>query len=345
MKRAAPPPNADEALLRACTDGDVDRAAEALARGAHLELEGRSLVLAATRGHARLFRWLLDRGAALAPGAPSFFEAIRHDQIAIATLCLDAGLNVDEPDPATSRLPLMTAVEAGAAKAVTLLLQRGAAVDAASLSDGGTAVHAVGRMPARAYTSGVATGIMSVLFGAAANVAATDALGQTLLHVACANDALPATMLEVLLSLDIVLDAKDSWGRTALWIAAHGSRLDLVPVLLGRGADPNVATTKDSPFAKRGTSVYDAARERGELKLLSVLRDAGARAHREESAPPGELDPFAEGSVVTHVRFGEGKVIGTEGAGAERKLTIAFEDGTKMLLAKFVVPSPAGGGS
>jgi len=345
MKRAEPPPSADEALLRACTDGDVDRAAEALARGAHLELEGKSLVLAATRGHARLFRWLLDRGATLPPGAPSFFAAITHDQIAIVALCLDAGLTVDQPDPTTGRLPLMTAAEAGAARVVALLLQRGAAVNAASLSDGSTAVHAASRMPARAYTSGVATGILSALFGAAANVAATDAEGQTLLHVACGNDALPAAMLEVLLSLDIVLDAKDSWGRTALWIAAHGSRLDLVTVLLARGADPNVATTKDSPFAKRGTSVYDAARERGELKLLSVLRDAGATPPREESVAPGELDPFADGSVVIHVRFGEGKVIATEGAGADRKLTIAFEDGTKMLLAEFVVPSSADSGS
>jgi len=118
-----------------------------------------------------------------------------------------------------------------------------------------------------------------------------------------------------------------------------------VTVLLARGADPNVATTKDSPFAKRGTSVYDAARERGELKLLSVLRDAGATPPREESVAPGELDPFADGSVVIHVRFGEGKVIATEGAGADRKLTIAFEDGTKMLLAEFVVPSSADSGS
>ncbi|HSO32369.1 MAG TPA: ankyrin repeat domain-containing protein, partial [Labilithrix sp.] len=257
--------------------------------------------------------------------------------------CLDAGLTVDQPDPTTDRAPLMTAVEAGAARVVTLLLQRGAAVDAASLSDGRTAVHAVGRMPARAYTSGVATGILSTLFGAGASTAATDAEGQTLLHVACGNDALPAAMLEVLLSLDIILDARDGWGRTALWIAAHGSRLDLATVLLARGADPNVVTTKDSPLAKRGTSVYDAARERGELKLLSVLRDAGATL-RDESVAPGELDPLGVGGVVTHVRFGEGKVIATEGAGAERKLTIAFEDGTKVLLAKFVAPSSAGSG-
>jgi len=337
MKR--PAPSANDALLRACTDGDVDRAAAALEAGANLELEGRSLVLTATRGHARLFRWLLDRGAALARGAPSFFAAIAHDQVSIVTLCLDAGLTVEEPDAVTGRSPLMSAVAAGAPRVVTLLLQRGAAVDAASLSDGGTAAHAVGRMPALAYGSGVSTGILSSLFEAGANVAATDAEGQTLLHVACANDALPAAMLEVLLSLDIVLDARDGWGRTALWIAASGSRLDLVTVLLSRGADPNVVTTKDSSLGRRGTSVYDAARQRGELKLLSVLRDAGANALRDDSVAPGRIDPFGVGGVVTHGRFGEGKVTSTEGAGADRKLTIEFEGEPKVLLAKFVVPS------
>ena len=275
MSRAAAPPGADEALLRACIDGDVKRAAEALALGAHLELAGSSLVVAATRGHARLFQWLLDRGAALLP--PPFFEAIRHDQTAIVTICLDAGLSVEGADPKTSHLPLFTAVEAAAARVVTLLLARGAAVDAASPGDGRAAIHAAARMPARAYTSGVATAILGGLFAAGVNAAATDAHGQTLLHEACRNAALPAEMLEVLLSLDVAVDARDEWGSTALWVAAHANRVDLVTVLVARGAAPNVETTKDSPLAKRGTSVYDAARERGDLKLLSVLRDAGAR--------------------------------------------------------------------
>ncbi len=288
MSPAEPLSSADEALTRACIDGDVARAAEALARGAHLELEGGSLVLAATRGHARLFRWLLDRGAALLPGAPSLFAAITHDQVGIVTLCLEAGLTVDEPDPTTGRLPLAVAVGAGAPRVVTLLLQRGAAVDAAAAADGKAAIHAVGRMPASAYTSGVATAIMSSLFEAGAKVDAVDAHGQTLLHEACGNSALPAAMLEVLLSLDIPIDARDRWGSTALWIACHGSRLDLATVLLARGADPNVVTTMDSALARRGTSVYDAARERGELKLLSVLRDAGATpVIQAKPAPPG----------------------------------------------------------
>lgn len=338
MTRAEPLSSADEALTRACIDGDVDRAAEALGRGAHLALGGTSLVLAATRGHARLFRWLLDRGAALPPGARPFFEAIAHDQVAIVTLCLEAGLTVDQPDPTTGRLPLTTAVGAGAARVVTLLLQRGAAIDAAAAGDGDAAVHAVGRMPARAYTSGVATAIMSSLFEAGAKVDVTDARGQTLLHAACANDALPAAMLEVLLSLDIPLEAKDAWGSTALWIAAHGSRLDLVTVLLARRADPNVVTTKDSPLARRGTSVYDAARERGQLKLLSVLRDAGATAGIAGSAAPGPVDPLGVGASVTHVRFGTGKVIAAEGAGPDRKLTVAFEDDTRVLQERFVAP-------
>lgn len=277
MSRAEPLSSADEALSRACIDGDVDRAAEALARGAHLELGGTSLVLAATRGHARLFRWLLERGADLPPGARAFFEAITHDQVGVVTLCLEAGLTVDDVDPSTGRLPLATAVGAGAAQVVTLLLRLGAAVDAAAPADGKAAVHAVARMPASAYAKGVATAIMSRLFEAGVKVAAVDAHGQTLLHEACGNGALPAAMLEVLLSLDIAIDARDTWGSTALWVAAHGSRIDLVTVLLARGADPNIVTTMDSPLARRGTSVYDAARERGELKLLSLLRDAGAK--------------------------------------------------------------------
>jgi ankyrin repeat protein len=296
-------------------------------------------VLAATRGHARLFRWLLDRGAALPPGAPSFFEAITHDQVGVVTLCLEAGLTLDQTDSATGRLPLTVAVGAGAARVVTLLLQRGAAVDAAAPGDGGTAVHAVGRMPAQAYASGVATAIMISLFEAGAKVDAVDAQGRTLLHEACGNAALPAGMLEVLLSLDIPLDARDMWGTTALWVAASGSRLDLVTVLLARGADPNVVTTADSPLARRGTSVYEAARERGELKLLSTLRDAGATTVAADSAAPGPLDPFGIGSVVTHARFGTGEVVATEGAGADRKLTIAFAGDTRVLHAKFVTPS------
>jgi hypothetical protein len=150
-------------------------------------------------------------------------------------------------------------------------------------------------------------------------------------------------MLQVLLSLDIPLDAKDMWGSTALWVAAHGSRLDLVTVLLARGADPNVVTSADSPLARRGTSVYEAARERGELKLLSTLRDAGAIAADTDSAAPGALDPFGVGSVVTHARFGTGEITAIEGAGPDRKLTIVFDGDTKVLQAKFVTPKPQAG--
>lgn len=54
---------------------------------------------------------------------------------------------------------------------------------------------------------------------------------------------------------------------------------------------------------------------------------------------PGE-DPFAVGRAVHHNTFGRGRIEARDGAGAQARLTIRFQDaGTKRVIARFVSPA------
>jgi ankyrin repeat protein len=128
---------------------------------------------------------------------------------------------------------------------------------------------------------------------------------------------------------------------TPLWHAAFANELAHVTYLLSRGADPNSRSTAASSLAPAGTSVYEAARKRGDFKRLATLRDVGALTAQQQAAEAesGSADPFAVGARVTHAKFGDGAILWSEGDADERKLTVHFADGTRVLLAKLLSPA------
>ena len=156
--------------------------------------------------------------------------------------------------------------------------------------------------------------------------------GATLFHLACASESAPESWLDHLAQLGARIDEPDAAGSTPLWAAAHAGRTARVVWLLAHGANPNARTTA-------GASVYESAAS--ELKLLAALRDAGAIVPASMKAPAvaQAADPFAVGATVRHPKFGVGEVVARDGVGEQLKLTIAFGDGKKVLLARFVSPA------
>lgn len=337
-------PAIQEALIHACMDGDVARVEQALASGAQLDYEAedsggiqRPLVLAATRGHVGLFRFLVARGADLARRTPSgetvLLEAAKHDQAEIVAICLEL-----DPSTALKNEALRCAVGSGSARTVRVLLDRGADPNARS-ETGRTAVHATAQMRPASYTSGDAARIVRALVDSGGDLHAATDDGDTVVHLACNSDFVSDAWLDQLRELGARIDDANAWGMTPLWTAARTNRTERVFWLLSRGADPNAKTTRDSAIAKAGVSVYEIARPRADLKLLAALRDAGAVVPASMRAAPPVVDPLRVGARVSHPKFGTGEIVAREGAGEQLKLTIAFADGKKVLLAKFVSPS------
>jgi ankyrin repeat protein len=238
----------------------------------------------------------------------------------------------------------MPAVSGGALAVVLHLLQQRAAPNAASQDAsfrGATALHFLGDHRSEAFAAGAASMIAESLVGAGANPAARDVHGQTVLHVAAKNPMVTPDFFDKILSFGLAVDELDAFGCTPLWHAAFANELGHVTYLLSRGADPNSRSTAASSLAPAGTSVYEAARKRGDFKLLAALRDAGALTAQQHAAEAesGSADPFAVGARVTHSKFGEGAILLSEGHADERKLTVHFADGTRVLLAKFLSPA------
>ncbi len=76
--------------------------------------------------------------------------------------------------------------------------------------------------------------------------------------------------LRSLLQAEVLIDAPDPLGRTALMLAASQGRIEAVDVLLAHGADPNLADAE-------GTTPLQAALAIHQPVIAAALRRAGAR--------------------------------------------------------------------
>src|SRR5262245_42124717 len=74
-----------------------------------------------------------------------------------------------------------------------------------------------------------------------------------------------------LLDEGVPVDAKSRYGATALSFASHKGQLEVVKLLLERGADPDV---KDRFY---GSTPLSWAAESGSLEIARLLVDRGAR--------------------------------------------------------------------
>ena len=105
-----------------------------------------------------------------------------------------------------------------------------------------------------------------------------DGEGLTALHYACAYDK--PKVLETIFNIaaDKIepIDAKDRYGWTPLYCAAHHGSQECVQILLEKGADPSVQN-------KAGKSSIHAAASRGRTAIMDMLLNAGASLNQQDN--------------------------------------------------------------
>lgn len=122
-------------------------------------------------------------------------------------------------------------------------------------------------------------------------------------------------------------------GRSVLHMLCRWGNVDGVRALLDRGADGKLVDAD-------GETPYDAVKHAwvdhrdAAAQLYDLLRERGFGPPPKVATPPAGT--WEAGTRVNHAKFGAGVVKAATGRGDDAKLTIAFPDGTKTLLGKFV---------
>lgn len=145
---------------------------------------------------------------------------------------------------------------------------------------------------------------------------------------ALAGDS-PTHLRRVVDNLDLA--RRDAEGRTPLHHAVTAGAVDLVREFLARGADPLARDAHGKLPHDRARDIWQDKRSES-LALLALL----------PGSPPPPAAPttaLTVGDRVLHDKFGPGSVLATTGTGDALKLTIAFTDAQRTLLARFVRPA------
>jgi ankyrin repeat protein len=306
--------NADVRLLEAILKGDRSAVRALLQSRVDVDTAqadgSTALIMAADLNDldvaALLVRARANVNAANEYGATALFVACSNGNVAMITLLLDAKAN---PNAAllSGETPLMTAVDNGHIDAVRTLLEHGADVNVKESSGGQTALMwAVAnrdpdmvkllvehRADARARSKGDFT---PLLF--AAQQGAVEA-GRALLRAGAdanesrSKDRLTALMIAaaggstefsaLLLENGADPNLSDANGYTALHYAALDTEAaDVVQTLLGRQANPNARTTRDSRanttsgVSLKGATPLFLAASRGNVAAARALLAGGA---------------------------------------------------------------------
>ena len=341
---AAPAGADDARLPDAARAGDHAAVARLLAGAVDVDaaaLDGTTaLHWAVYREDGELVRLLLDAGASPDAvnrnGATPLGLACATAGVALVTVLLDAG--ADPGLAPTGEAPLLTCARTGAAAAVRALLSRGADIDAADtwrgqtplmwaaaenhvpimnvLLEGGAAVEAASTGGFTALMFAVrqdARDAARLLLAAGADVDARAPNGQSLLRLALTNRHYPLATLLLARGADPI--ARDSQGNTALHdlvaarapqrrpqvpaavsegAALHATEsLDLMRLLLEAGADPNARTEPqprltdaraqagsrpaiDNLLNMGGATPYAAAARLADHEAMRLLAEHGA---------------------------------------------------------------------
>ena len=269
-----------------------------------------ALMLAAERQDVEiadlLIRARANVNAANEYGATALSVACATGNVALIERLLDAHADPNAP-LLSGETPLMTAVDKGDIRTATVLLAHGAEVNAKETKGGQTALMwaVANRFPelvkllldhgadARARSAG---GFTSLLFAAQQGLVDS---GRALLRAgadvnerrsgnrmtplivaaASGNNAFSILLLENGANPDLT----DESGYTALHYAASDRNgLDVVRALLGRGAQPNPRTTRDtranttSGVSVKGATPLFLAASRGHVETVRALATGGA---------------------------------------------------------------------
>jgi ankyrin repeat protein len=252
---------------------------------------------AAAGGHVKTVQLLLSRGADVNGASPPrhdgpLHRAALYGHTRVAEVLLEHGAKVDGPRQGITETPLRWAASGGHVKIVELLLQNGADPNVQGDS---------GYSPLHRAASNGHTGVVELLLSAGADVDAENERGNTALHEAALNgdaeagrlllaagaegDVFTMAGLGDLDGVRALLDGQPALangtegphGAPLMWAAGAG-QLDVVELLLARGADPN--------------GPYCAPPRRGERACSRCQRPDCQRRRRErQDGNDAPLDP------------------------------------------------------
>jgi ankyrin repeat protein len=270
------------------------------------------LALAATNGNVAISEALLkagaDANAALPEGETVLMTAARTGVAAVVTLLVDYGADVNARENWLGETALMWAAAENNAAAVKVLLEHGAKPDVASnvttykRKVAGQTILPRGGFTALMYAAREnAVDAVRTLADGGADLNQGDPDGSTALILATINSHYDLAALLVEKRAD--LDRADSTGMTPLYAAVdmntlafmHGrptsrpsgelNSVDLIKLLLARGAKPDLALT--APVMQRhnngpnqslgeGTTPLMRAAKSGDVAVMKLLLAAGA---------------------------------------------------------------------
>ena len=156
-------------------------------------------------------------------------------------------------------LALVEASHAGSTDIVSLLLDKGADVNAQD-ADGYTALSIASR---NGHTE-----VVKLLLDKGADVNVQDADGDTALIWASRNGH--TEVVKLLLDKGADINAKDKYGDTALILASRKGHTEIVKVLLNAGADINAKYNA-------GNTALILASEKGHTEIVELLKQYGAK--------------------------------------------------------------------
>ncbi|KAI9350031.1 ankyrin repeat-containing domain protein [Zopfochytrium polystomum] len=266
------------------------------------------LYAACAGGHAEIAALLIEHGAnpndlaGVPPRKRSPLIAAIHANIPDCVRLLLARGRADpngSSDPACAgdglRIPLIaTVIRGGRRDIVASLLDAGANVNVADDGMGVTALHV-----ASGYPSSLDRDVVRLLLerGANPNAVTRGISGSVLMGAAHVGDPF---IVAALLDAGADVNAHAENGETALYQAVGANRTDVVPLLLGRGADPNAP--KRTAEGVGGVTPIFLAAGRGYATIIKQLTAAGAdpNALSEAGVPP--LAPAVLGDRIDSVR-------------------------------------------
>ena len=309
------------ALHWAVQNDDLELAAQLLAAGAAVTAANRygvtPLYLAALNGSARMIELLLDSGAHAnetgTEGETVLMTAARTGNVEAATMLLEGGAEVDAREGWHGQTALMWAAAQGHPEMLATLIGAGADVNAVS-----NVVEWERQRTAEPRAKWLPPGGMTPLLfaaregcvecigvlidrGADVNMTTPDGIGPVVSALINGHFDVAAALIEAGTDPTLV----DYTGRSALYAAAdfntmpksnrpapqvienEHTALDVMRMLLERGADPNVQLERQAPYRAKldrgndtvlgpGTTPLMRAAKAGDIPAMHLLLDYGA---------------------------------------------------------------------
>jgi ankyrin repeat protein len=285
-------------------------------------------------------------------GKPSLFAACRVGDLPVVSAALDkmrlegtAEVAINAVDQDSGRTALHWAAAAGREQIVRLLLDRGADASQADRESGWLPLHSA----ASAGHLEVVKELLRAAGTESVNVPTRDDCDMTPLHLACSKNhtAIVRLFLE---QPETLTDVRDGTGATPIWRAGSLGALDIVDMLLARGAEmdscdyhgnttlhvrharPKLAHARGAYLGCCGCQVACTGRDE---ELIIALIERGADPLRENlagAAPVDALDLEAAKSVARHVQAL--KAARGEGGRSEAEQARVEEEVSARLLAQ-----------